>query len=277
MKSREKFISDLKKELNDLEEQVKYNKFYKTKNTITKAILKTGITTIFLLPSMVSIAITCNGFKKFNLTPFKLDKVHSYAKIITTDTTTQKHNEEEVYLDGFEYSPTFEYSTGWILNKNNLFEREVSVYRLNEDIKEENIKEILKMSDEEILKLFTLTNKQTIQKAYLEEEDYFYNEDMFIITSMHEDKNKTKIVNESSDKNILSTLAYLLIGVILFSINRGILDKMRIYKKIKNSINQKYKIIEFENLEEVKEIIKIRKENIALFEEPKKYIHKNKR
>lgn len=277
MKTRQEFIKELKKEVDNLEKQITNNKYYKIRNIILKQTKKIGITTTFLLPAMISSVLVYNGFKKINITPLKIDKISSSAKIITTKTSTQQtKEEEETYEYNFEYTPTIEHSTGWKLNENNLFERDVIVYKFNNNVNNLNVTDVLKMSNEEIQQFVTLTNKKKIQKASLDEEDYFYNDDMFVITYMHEDETKTKLIDEPSDINVLSTLVYLFIIVCLVGINQSISEKVKIYKKLINNCNTKYKIIELENIDELTEILKIRKENMELLDVQKKYVH-NKR
>lgn len=275
MKSREEFIRNLKKEVDELEKQINNDETSKVKNKKIKKTAKIGLTTAFILPVIASSFIVYNGLKKINMTPFKIDKVTSCAKIITTKTTTNKYKEKVTYEHNFKYCPTFEYSTGWKLNENNLFEREITAYRLNDEINKIDTDKILKMNYEEIKQFFTVINKEKIQKSFLEEEDYFYTDNMFIITDMHKDKNKIKIINESEDSQLVDSLSYILILFFLFIIYTNCINKEKIYIKINNYIDKKYPIIEEDNLEKLKEILKIRKENMELFEEPKKiYINK---
>ncbi len=270
MKSREEFINDLREPIKNLEKQVKHRTFYSVKN----GIIKTGVRISFLLPAIISSFLVYNGFKNLNRTPFKLDKVSCSAKIISTDTSTKKHEEEIFFKHEVNFSPKFEYSTGWKLNKNNFYEREITVYCLNDDIEKIDFDEILKMPYEEIKQFFTVANKQTIKKAYLDEEDHFYDEDMFIITHLVIDENNTKMLNETKSANFINSLQYTCISMGLFWINNSIFRKRKIYIKIMNNIDEKYKLIEAKDIEELKKILEIRKENMELFDEPKKYVLK---
>lgn len=271
MNESEKYIDHLTKELNDLEQKITNKDSYNKRNKKIKKRLKTGLTITFLLPAIVSSFLAYYGFKKINKTPFKIDKIQSYAKIITTTTNTQKHNEKIVYDETLNYSNTYEYSTAWKLNENNLYEREVYVYRINEDVENFDLEEILKMSYGEIKSFFILENKQKIQKLYLEEEDNFYDEDMFIVTEIKKDVENFKIKNESNTRNIMDSIIYICALIIIFRINSKKIKKSKIFNKIIKNNEEKYKEIVIDNEEELKEIIKIRKENMELFEEPKKY------
>lgn len=271
MNESEKYIDRLINELNDLEQKITNKDSYNKRNKKIKKRLKTGLTITFLLPAIVSSSLAYYGLKKINKTPFKIDKIQSYAKIITTTTNTQKHNEKIVYDEIFNFSNTYEYSTAWKLNENNLYEREVYVYRINEEIENFDLEEILKMSNEEIKTFLVLENKQKIQKLYLEEEDNFYDEDMFIVTEIKKDIENFKIKNESNTRNIIDSIIYICALIIIFRINSKKIKKSKIYNKIIKNNEEKYKEIVIDNEEELKDIIKIRKENMELFEEPKKY------
>lgn len=273
MTSKEKFIKSLRDDVKQKEKQIKYNKQYNTKNLLIKILIRSG----YILPVVITSVITFNMLKKINKTPFVIDKVSSYAKVITTDTSIKKTKEEIIYKEGYTYLPTFEYSTGWKLNKNNLFEREIISYRINEFISKDTTEEILSMSKEEINDKFIIINKQKILKNYLEEEDYFYNDDMFIITNMHEDTSKTKIVYEANDVNVVTSCGYIIFLIIIFAINMYNIKKIKIYKKIKDKLDKKYEIVKIEDLSEFEKILRIRKHNLELLEEPKRYTYKIKR
>ena len=149
-------------------------------------------------------------------------------------------------------------------NEYGLFERKVTSYILyNIDINDKE--KILSMSKEELEKCLIPLSENIYTKEYLEEKDKMFLEDIVILTRVKETHN-TKKAKESKEENTIFTLIYLALFILLEK-NIKKIDKIIFRDKIKNKLKEieyNYREINKEELKILKEILKIREDNLEM-------------
>lgn len=264
-------IDTLVKQRDEIQDKIDNYQKYNEINYIRRKIVKTGLVINYALPFILSAIILFSISKKTNNTPFIIDNVEEKEKIELIDSSNGYHEENICY--GENNNSKIEYSEKWKKNEYGLYERKVTSYIMY-DIDINDRKTIFSMSKEELENNLIKLSEEIFTKPYLEEKDKSFMEDCVIITRIVETENIKK-EKESKGKNIIFTLLYIamffIIGNSIKLISR-VLIRDKITNKLKE-IDYKYIEIDEKQLEKLKEILKIREENINLLNIEKEDYH----
>ncbi len=226
MKNNEDIYLKLKKEVKNLEYTIKHPTVVKVRNLLMRGIIQGGIHVDRYFPYFLAGVISISTANYLPITPFETDQVEENMHVETIDTSQGIHVKHLSF--DHKYSDTIlEYSTGWKINNNDLYERISTTYQLNEDIDINNAEEILNMSKEEIESLLTITNIETIYKDSLLPDDYIYQEDALILINHYDDENMVKTRNETNAENRFDIFCFILYYCISTSIFSFILVKAK--------------------------------------------------
>lgn len=274
MLDKRNLIKQLEQDVHDTEKKIKYMTLYNVKAYIVRSIIKYGIVLDCLLPYILSGFILFKIYSSVWDAPFVLDEIKTKAKIETIDTSTGYHSEISSFDYEYDNKTTFQHTTAWQVNEYGLFERTITTYRITSSLNQFQIEELLSMSKEEIENIFIITNIEKIQKNILDLEDELYNEEMILIENVRDDENNIRFEKENFGDNVVCTISYLCAEIIA----GFILDTLRKYflkNEIKNTLKEKennYRPISKKDLEKLKKILEIKKENLELLDESSKNI-----
>ena len=265
MMNSESLVKKLKSETDQLEKKMEHRKLYNIRNTVIRALIKSGIVIDYALPFIIATIIIAHSQTAKGNPPFKTDEITQKAGIETIDTSSGIHVEHLSYDFSYENN-VLEYSTGWIVNDKGLYQRTVTSYRLNDSISLEDTDAVLSMSKEEIERALVVTNVQTIQKNTLSPEDYIYDEDAIIVVNHTDSEEQTITRPETSGENALNSIWFIVMSLCWGNNVRNIekifvktymRDKLREYEPLFRKINK-------DELEEMKKILEIKKRNLAM-------------
>lgn len=260
-------------EISELENKISNIESINKKNEIRRKIIKIGIKlenleNIFP-PLLSAIMIFWLNPSMIKNPPFFIDDLEVNEKIETIDTSNGFHEEKRSFDKDYN-KESIQYSTGWEKNKKGLYERTIISYKLTDDIDLNNTEEILLLSQNELQELLQITNVETIEKDYLEEDDKLFMEEAIIITK-HTTSDNTKIIRETIKDNFIHSLAYIIevaISVLGLRGIRNILIKTTLKDKL-NEIESLRPINE-EELIQLNQILLLKKENLSLLKEQEK-------
>ena len=254
------YIEEITHNTNKLQSELKYYKLINIRNKILRILIKSGITVDYVLPFLCSMTICYQGA---NLKPFHLDNIKTYASIKTID-TNKIHLVKESYKMHYSEN-SVEYTTGFVKN-NDIYERTVTTYKLNkDDIK--NIDNFIKMTYDELNENLSIKKERIVQQKYLRKNDYLYMNDTTIVTKSREDENKYKIKKQNKRDDLVDIFIYLFwsisMGLGIHEIKEKLISK-HLRKKLKSK-EDNYKDLSKVDLEDMKQILLLNKNNLQLF------------
>lgn len=263
-------IETLLKQRNEIQDKIDNYQRYNEINNIKRKIVKAGIAINYALPFILSSIILISISKKTNNTPFIIDEIEEKEKIELIDSSNGYHDENIYYNE--DNNSKIEYLEKWKKNEYGLYEKKITTYMIyNVDINDR--KKIFSMSKEELASHLIKISESIITKPYLEEKDFFL-EDCILLTRVNETGN-TKKVKETKEANFLFTLLYIAIFFIIEK-NIKLVDRIILRNKITNKLGEmeyNYREIDEKQLQELKEILKIREENINIINMGKEEYH----
>ena len=263
--SREAMIKKLTNEIKRLESMIEYRKIYNIRNLLIKPLIKTGIVLDYALPYLLAAIITAYYQTSSGNAPFIADEVYEKTRIETIDTSSKNHVEHYSY--DIKYNDkSLEYTTGWVKNDNNLYQRTVTSYRLNDSIDLYNTEKVLSMTKEELDNALIVTNIKTIEKSQLNEEDYIYNEDAVIVINHILSDNESIKRRETFYENTLHTMLFIALSFILGNAManvKRVLLKTYVRDKLRE-LEPLYSEISTQDIEEIKAILKLENQNLEL-------------
>lgn len=265
MKNNNELVKKFTKDVNKLENKIEHPKLYNIRNFIISMLIKSGIAIDYALPFILAAIIWYHSRAINGSTPFILDEVTKKANVKITDTSSGIHLEHISY--DYDYDDELiEHSTGWVVNDKGLYERVVTSYRLNDEIDLNNTEKIISMTKEEIEKILVITNVRKIQKNFLTPEDSIYNEDAIIVINNIESETESIKCLEAKSENTIETIFYIITVFGFGTFYKGALDKI-IIKKVSNKLKEcesAYRQISRKELETMRKILILKKENLAL-------------
>jgi len=265
---KDKITVKLKKDIKKYEKKLKIRPLYNTGSITIKTILKYGIIVDYALPYIASGLILAYAGNKFldNL-PFHKDVVLRRMNIETIDSSYGYHSEKET-IDDIKYEKRIEYSTAWSINEDGMYTRTVTHFKLNHNIDLSRLDLIFSLSDDDLRKFFRVDKVEEITKEYLEAEDYIYSEDaLFVVNNYKSDELYQRYEND--DENASLSMIYLAM-VLLTGYGYSVVSHMYIKTPIRNKLKQLdsyIQPIEKNDIEVIKNIIELKKQNLSLFEE----------
>lgn len=277
MYSRSGLVNMFSRDVKTLENRIKHRKIYNILNFIVKLVLKSGIAIDYMLPFMLASLVVANSYSAKGNAPFRVDEITEKANIETIDTSNGIHLENVSY--DFSYDDELiEHSTGWIINDKGLYERTVTSYRISDEIDFSETDKIFSMSKEEIEHILVVTNVQTICKNTLTPEDKIYAEDALIIINHYKSDDETIIRQETLSENLLYSIGFIVMVLLCGNTFRNIeklfvktyiRDILKSYESLFRQINKK-------ELEEMRRILEVKKQNLAMIGETSNNIEENK-
>ena len=244
--------------------QKQYNNYKKNrlKYGIVSAFIRCGIGLDYCIPYLASTVIVLSGYAKLDRKPFIKSNIKEYASTYTMETSDGYTKKISSY-DTKYTDKSIEYSSGWRINDNNMYERDIIIYSYNDD--DINLEKVLTMTNEEISKLYTVCNYKKIQKEKLDEDDYIYNEDVVILNRVSNNE-LYRLRKETNLENAISTLLFLLfifLGESFLSSARNLLIRETISDKLKR-VQKNYRPLSKKELCCALKVLEIRKENLDL-------------
>ena len=268
MYSRSGLVNMFSRDVKTLENRIKHRKIYNILNFIVKLVLKSGIAIDYMLPFMLASFMVANLHSAKGNAPFRVDEITEKASIETIDTSNGIHLENVSY--DFSYDDELiEHSTGWIINDKGLYERTVTSYRISDEIDFSETDKILSMSKEEIENILVITNVQTICKNTLTPEDKIYAEDALIIINHYKSDDETIVRQETLSENLLYSIGFIVMVLLCGNTFRNIeklfvktyiRDILKSYEPLFRQINKK-------ELEKMRRILEVKKQNLAMIGE----------
>ena len=258
-------ISKFTKEVEELEKIIKYREFYNIRNFFMSCLIKSGIVFEEALPFIIIGIFVAYLNSSSGKTPFKFDDSMESVYVETIDTSSGvhiKHFSSDISYD----DELIEYSTGWIINDNGLYERTVTSYRVDNEIDLSDVDSILSMTREELENILIITNVKTIRKNVIDPDDEIYMNDAIIVVNHYDYIERNVGIKESEIKNISETILYIIQSLCWgyackkgcsLIIKTSFSDKLKRYKL-------KYKIITEDELENLYKILEVKKKNLDM-------------
>ena len=274
-----KIIKKINVNIENCEKIIKDKKAYNKKVKLIKKYSKVGIITSYIIPYAVSLPILTSIKTENSNNPFTIDMITEPKIIEVIDTSNGTHIEH--ISDDYEYDDSsLEYSTGWELNDNGLYERQLIVYDVDDNYNLDDIEKIFSMSKEEADKTFDIETYKTICKKNLEPEDYYYDEDGFVITN-HIESNEKVSKKESISDYVFNIFGILLSTIFVGSIVCIVDDKLNLsfkkFRKKMENYQNSYEEVRDYDVEKAKKLLDIYQSNMALlndsYEEDDEYKH----
>ena len=258
-------MKKLTKDANRLQNKIEHRKLYNIRNVVVGSLIKSGIAVDYALPFIIVAMILANAQTSKGNAPFRVDEIVEKAGIETIDTSSGIHLEHLSY--DFDYDDKLiEYSTGWIVNEQGLYERTVTSYRLNDDIDLENKEKILEMTKDDIDNALVITDIKTVKKNALNPEDQIYNSDAIIVIDHSKSEEETITRLETKSENFWFSLLYIVL-VLCYGNNIRFLEKIFVKTYIRDKLREyepSFRKINKEELDTMKEILKIKQENLSM-------------
>lgn len=258
-------MKKLTKDANRLQNKIEHRKLYNIRNAVVRSLIKSGIAVDYALPFIIVAMIIANAQTSKGNAPFRVDEIFEKAGIETIDTSSGIHLEHLSY--DFDYDDELiEYSTGWIVNEQGLYERTVTSYRLNDDIDLENKEKILEMTKDDIDNALVITDIKTVKKNALNPEDQIYNSDAIIVIDHSESEEETITRLETKSENFWHSLWYIVL-VLSYGNNVRILEKIFVKTYMRDKLREyepSFRKINKEELDKMKKILKMKQENLSM-------------
>lgn len=258
-------MKKLTKDANRLQNKIEHRKLYNIRNAVVRSLIKSGIAVDYALPFIIVAMIIANAQTSKGNAPFRVDEIVEKAGIKTIDTSSGIHLEHLSY--DFDYDDELiEYSTGWIVNEQGLYERTVTSYRLNDDIDLENKEKILEMTKDDIDNALVITDIKTVKKNALNPEDQIYNSDAIIVIDHSESEEETITRLETKSENFWHSLWYIVL-VLSYGNNVRLLEKIFVKTYMRDKLREyepSFRKINKEELDTMKKILKMKQENLSM-------------
>lgn len=258
-------MKKLTKDANRLQNKIEHRKLYNIRNAVVRPLIKSGIAVDYALPFIIVAMIIANAQTSKGNAPFRVDEIVEKAGIETIDTSSGIHLEHLSY--DFDYDDELiEYSTGWIVNEQGLYERTVTSYRLNDDIDLENKEKILEMTKDDIDNALVITDIKTVKKNALNPEDQIYNSDAIIVIDHSESEEETITRLETKSENFWHSLWYIVL-VLSYGNNVRLLEKIFVKTYMRDKLREyepSFRKINKEELDTMKKILKMKQENLSM-------------
>lgn len=259
---------NIKCDIDALEYKINNRDIINRRNFIIRGILKLGLTFDYVFPYILSTLIIFNV--KSNK-PFVIDEIQSYAKVKTIDSSLGVHREIKSYTEKFD-DEVLEYSTGWFVNEDGLYERHVTKYKLNGEIDLNDLDSIFSMNKDDLDNLFSYKNS-VVTKYSLDDDDYLYNDDVIVVVN-HYKSNDDYIYRLETDKeNWVYSFGWL-ISILMWGYNfsnwKYILVKSYVKDKI-NGYTIKYRKIDIKELDNLEKLLSVKKNNLDMLNNSNEY------
>lgn len=146
-------LLQMKKEINELEEQIKYSKINNPKNYMLrglKIMLRTGQ---LIAPFVVTAGMIIGVFSVFGLTPFYRDDKKQKLQMMKEFDSLGNIRYEQQYEEYENSKNVISHYSKWNFVEDNLYSRDIEIYSMND------------ISEEQILKLINENNICSLQEV----------------------------------------------------------------------------------------------------------------
>lgn len=269
MLNEEKLIKKLASDISNLENKINNPDLYNKRTNTIRKLIDAGLLIDYSLPIILAGLCIFYASYLYGNTPFSEDIVSAKANIQIIDTSIGIYNKKISFDSEYDDEIIFQHSTGWEKNEYGIYERIVTSYKLDDVITLDNKDEILSMTKYQVENAFAIENVEKIQKNILGPEDNLYNNDMLYITYFEKDENLVGTRKENAKEIGLTNLIYLILTFFVGKKFRPITDFL-IGKHIKYKLGEmklKYKEIDNWKVEELSNILELKKANFALLED----------
>lgn len=258
----------IKNDIDGLEYKINNKDSVNKRNFLMRCILKLGLSFDYVFPYILSALIIFNI--KDNK-PFVIDEVSATANIKTIDTSLGFHREIKSYTEKFD-DEVLEYSTGWFVNEDGLYERHVTKYKLNSDILLNDLDSTLSMSKDELDNLLS-SEDSVVVKSSLDYDDYLYNDDVIVVVNHFKSSDDSIYRLETDKENYLYSIAWL-VSVLIWGFNFSNWKYILIKNYVKDKINGysiKYKKIDIKELDNLEKLLDVKKNNLDMLNDSNEY------
>ena len=260
-----KILKDFSKDIDNLQFKIEHYKLYNIYTFFVRLLLKNGIMISKGFPFILSSVIVLNSSTYKNNKIFKRDIVQKPGYIQTIDMTNGNHEENVCVEKG---KNKIEYSNGWTINNQGLYERIVVSFKVNNRVDLENLDDILNMPEDKLRELLTVKEVKTVIRKELSEEDKIYNDDTIIVTQYIKSKDVEVLRKETGKENFEHSMMYIL-SVWLFTIwfkkVKKFLIKTVVEDKLGDNLAMHQYVYEVE-LDDLKKILEVKKDNLMLLQ-----------
>jgi len=221
-----------------------------------------------ILPFVVATTIVFGGNVLANKNPFVLEEEKTCVKKCTIERDGEVIFTKKALEEYLLPSKGIEYSTAFEINEDGLYERQFTIFK-TEALSNYTKEELYGMTREELEQVISVKEKGSIKKRELNEDDLLYTEDGLYLTTVYDDVDDYFFQQETFWENLLEIVGiFLKSGVFGFGIYsvKKIISKDYIKVKLDGQISS-LKVISRSDLSRVKEMIKIRENNLSLFKE----------
>lgn len=258
---KKQFLLDMKKEVEDLERQIKYSKLVNLKNSLISGTLINGRRLQFIAPFVLTASILAGGCKLIGMGwPFYSgDLTEEYLHTKKEFDSVGNIRYEEQYGSFSDMKNIINHYTKWEDLGNGFYERRVESYDLD-GITDEKLEEMFSKENVTINDIFgepissVKETKNNLTEEELMEEEYME------ATIYKKDTNEYIKVKESFDDNFAVSAIYILVtaffefGVAFYRCDFSKFD----YSEAVHDIKQKYKKVDVKKL---RKQLEIKKEN----------------
>lgn len=266
MITKKEIYNHLNNEEKELNEKVSNIRLYNLKNFFRRR----GVDAVFVLhkatPFVLATIIASSTFPMLSTKkPFHKDTIIEKAYIQSINSSTG-YNYQRSSFDYKYDTNRLEYSTGWTLDENNLYTRTLTTYQIDDSIDLRDLDSLLSKTEQELRESLYITNIEKISKPELTKEDEMFNEPAVIITRSFTSDELFYEREENTGEDLWTSVLYIsyiaIIGLGLASI-RNTIFKRKAEKELEK-LKLKYRRISAEEIEELKELLLIKQENLKL-------------
>lgn len=265
MVDNEELLNNLQIDIKKLNKRVKHPRLYNMGITAKKSLLCIGMWATFSIPFIVGVTGAKHTTNALHMTVLELDKIPTYAEVGTTTTSNGYYMEERVFGENSSIGKSLVTSTKWEKNEDGLYERKEAILEIT-GLDLSNPDSIFEMDIEELKNKVNIISTSTITKEELTQEDEMYNEDIIIVNNHYTDGDDVRYLVESDMREAISVILYLFfaIGLSAFIRNNAKLIFKKLPSKRLKEKKDSYVYITEEEIEELKEIYRVKKQNLDL-------------
>ncbi len=269
-----KLLKKLKKEVKSLDLKVNHRKRYNNGIRARKALTAAGMYIALWIPTVVGATAGVAVTGALNMNLIKRDSITVSEEVGTVSTSNGYYMEERILGTEVEMKNELSYSTGWSQNAAGNYERNETVFDYS-GLDLSHPETIFAMSEEELKSKCRIIRQTKIEKSQLNGDDEIYNEDVIIVNYHYTDNDSKGEVLESDTRILLSYLIYVIVILVSTTLIRKgakVIFKGLPSDKLKEK-KESYIYITDKDIEELKELYRIKKENYDLLtnaeEEPR--------
>lgn len=248
-KDYEKEALELSWEIEDLESKIAEIKSINKEKSIIKNLKICKGSLRVLAPYLVTSGIFLISSSFLGATPHYNDKID----VDTIKVLDASEKPRYMYLDkntNSKYQNVIKEYSKWNKNKDGIYIRNVTSYRLSDDLKEEEIKAYLENDNVKLEDLFSIENKGYEERPYLSKEELSSNKSYMEAYIFNDDSYKAIIRETDKENNRLTIAFYVILGMLLIFVKlvrTKVIDGFK-FREYVNELKEKYEFIDIDSL-----------------------------